>query len=113
MKLGLPFIFVVLMVFASGCGKNADTWLKAVVTDPHNMDCGYPALSFAGDSVRIRAIFKKSNLVYIAKWLPDDLNHLGQELLVQVTPVDATSAFVCTDFGLAIPPLIVLSAKAR
>jgi hypothetical protein len=113
MKFCLPLLFVTAVVFATGCHKDGYPYLKAVVTETHDMDCGYPALSFAGDSVTIRAIFHKSNLVYIAKGLPDDLNHLGQELLVQVAPLDAASDFVCTDFGIAIPHLKVLSAKGR
>ncbi|HSZ87091.1 MAG TPA: hypothetical protein VK787_13755 [Puia sp.] len=113
MKSFLFSVGIAIIFFMVSCKKNIPTALKATVIDTSNTDCGFPVLSFAGDSNRIRSIMKNPGLVYAVKGLPANFKILGQQLLVQVSAIPPDDDFMCTDLGYSYPHLLVIHATAR
>ncbi|HEX4373691.1 MAG TPA: hypothetical protein VHZ50_10345 [Puia sp.] len=113
MKSFLLVAGIAVTFFMVNCKKNVPTALKATVIDTSNIDCGFPMLSFADDSNRIRSITKNPGLAYVVKGLPANFKIPGQKLLVQVSAIPANDDFVCTDLGITYPHLLVVQATSR
>ena len=106
-------ILFVITIFIAGCKKSIPTALRATVTDTSNIDCGYPLLSFADDSNRIRGITKKTGFYYVAKGLPDSFRIAGKQLLVDVAVLSSDNDFACTTLGITYPHILIVRAIPR
>jgi hypothetical protein len=112
MKMKQGIFYFLLFLSVQACTKDTNLYLKAQVMATRDMDCGYPLLSFADDSVRFQELFH-DNIPNVGKGLPAHLNITGQKLLLIVRTLNPDEEFACTAFGPSFPHLKILAAKAR
>ena len=118
MKLLFPiFIFASIL---SSCKRDCSCappyeiyYLKAEVKETSNTDCIKPLLSFEEDSVRIRLISGRDDILFIAKGLAPSLNLLNKKIYVNVAVLTADEEFPCHTLGISYCHIKVLDAKER
>jgi len=118
-KLSMKWLTIILftLFFFSGCNKdhktNSDFYLKAKVVNTHDFSCGTPVLDFSEDSMAIRAITNRKDVVYSVLALPQNLTVQNQKLYVLVRTLKPEEEFPCLAIGIMYPHLKILEAKER
>jgi hypothetical protein len=105
-KLLLPVLLVIVLFSCDKkgtdeklmcCGLN---YVKAVVIETSNIDCGKPVVDFSDDSVKIRSITGLPDLKYTLDQLPAELNIADKKLLIAIRPLASQEEFACLAIGI-------------
>lgn len=98
------------------CKKKADEasiWVNATVLNTNGISCRTPVLDFSEDSTKVHTFTGNSELTYVVKGFPSELNTQGKKVLVQIAIPRPEEYFTCITLGPNWPELKVLTANAR
>ena len=121
MKKVLLFIFVTLTMFFScseplcGCFPfDTPTYVKAIVTEESNLDCGKPTITIDPEhAVIVRQIIGSASDTYIADQLADSLIIANKKIFIAVRKLGENEEFACTMVGPTYPHLRAIHGYSR
>lgn len=104
MKKNLFILF--LFIFLNGCVKQSEKKLFEVeLVTVSQFDCRIPVIRFQ-DTTGMKLVCGFSSLTAMTREIPVTLRMQGKQFFVSIKP--APDAVLCTHFGPAPPPLLVI-----
>lgn len=109
------YLIVFLIFCLSACNKKdpQTQYLKCKVLSTKDISCNIPILDFSDDSLAIKRLTGKQDILYVVKELSANLNEKDMQLYVTVRELKQEEAFPCLAIGVWYPSLMITDAKRR